>query len=83
MSIFSSHRMKIARKTLKMTPSMALVMGGMTYEEAYQLVFRHDLYARIRHLLSTYGTRPVEWELEKYGWQPSSLLAELKSSVSV
>ena len=36
--IFEKHKLKIAKETLKMTPIMANIIGGMTYEEAKQIV---------------------------------------------
>ena len=55
-------------------------MGGMTYEEAYALVFKTDLRARLNGLVQEYGADPgwFCWELGVYGWdKPADLLAQL------
>lgn len=41
MDVFEKHQLAIAKKTLKMTPVMAKIMGGMTYEEAKKIVEKH------------------------------------------
>jgi hypothetical protein len=38
LSVFDQHRLKIARKTLAMNPKMVAVLGGMTIEEAEQVI---------------------------------------------
>ena len=38
LTIPEQHQLKIAKKTLKMNPTMARIMGGMTYEEAQKIV---------------------------------------------
>lgn len=38
MNIFDKHRLKIARKTLRMSDGGAIVMGGMTKREARRVI---------------------------------------------
>ena len=38
LTVPQQHQLKIARQTLKMTPEMANIMGGMSYEEAKQII---------------------------------------------
>ena len=38
MTIFEKHQLRIAQDTLRMTPAMARVMGGMTHEEAREVI---------------------------------------------
>jgi len=81
MDIPRKHQMNIARKTLKMTPTTARIMGGMDYETAYKLVFNTDLKPRLLSLIETYGETPkwLSWELEAYGWKtPRELLDALE-----
>ena len=73
--------MNIARKTLKMNPVMARIMGGMDYETAYRLIFKEDLKPRLLSLIEEYGEKPkwLSWELEVYGWSsPKALLDALE-----
>ena len=72
------HQMKIAKRTLAMTPAGARIMGGMDFETAYQLVYRQDLRERLEGLVREYpDDTGLCWELEKYGYRPSELLALL------
>lgn len=74
------HRRTIARQTLRMTPAMARIMGGMTFEEAYKCVFNTDLRLRLAQLIEEYGQNPnhLSWELYTYGWTtPYELLEQL------
>jgi hypothetical protein len=77
--IAEKHQRKIAYSTLKMTPAMANIAGGMTYQEAYKFIFKTDLKTRLQELVDEYGNKSVySWELEKYGWDnPSELLAAI------
>ena len=50
-NVFNKHQKAIAYKTLKMTPQMANIMGGMTFEEAYKIIFRIDLRNRIDEII--------------------------------
>lgn len=76
------HRKRIAVSTLKMTPAGARIMGGMTFEEAYELVFKTPLIPRLEYLVKEYGEKPestLVWEMEKYGWKtPFELLCALR-----
>ena len=38
LSVFEKHRLKIAKKTLKMSDIGARIMGGMTKEEAKEFI---------------------------------------------
>ena len=40
LSVFDKHQLKIARQTLKMTDAGALIMGGMTKQEAVKVIKR-------------------------------------------
>jgi hypothetical protein len=62
-----------------MTPKMALIMGGMTFEEAYKLIFRIDLRERLKKLIDEYGEDDLfSWELQTYGHKsPFELLNSL------
>ena len=55
-------------------------MGGMTFEEAYQFIFKTDLQHRLKDLVAEYGNKDVySWELQTYGWNsPAELLSLLK-----
>lgn len=79
--VAKKHQLAIARKTLFMTPTMAKIMGGMDYEEAYYLIFKTDLRARLQSLIEQYGPIPqswLSWELGMYGWEtPKQLLDAL------
>ena len=74
------HQKRIAKDTLRMTPAGALIMGGMTFEQAYKFVFNTDLRPRLAQLIAEYGDRPewLSWELDTYGWTyPKDLLDSL------
>ena len=75
LSVPEKHQLKIARDTLKMTPAGARIMGGMSFERAYEIVYKCTLRARLTHLITTYGEGPLySWELESRGWTPKALL---------
>jgi len=38
LDVFQKHQLSIARKTLNMTSAMAMIMGGMSLEEAKIIV---------------------------------------------
>ena len=78
-NIALKHQKAIAYKTLRMTPARANIMGGMTFEEAYQIIFRESLRDRLKDLIAEYGdTNTLSWELWTYGWNsPSELLNQL------
>ena len=40
MTVFEKHQLKIAKDTLKMSDVGALIMGGMTKDEARQVIIR-------------------------------------------
>jgi hypothetical protein len=40
LSVFDKHQLKIAKDTLKMPDAMVAIMGGMTKEEAIELIKR-------------------------------------------
>ncbi|MCK5608938.1 hypothetical protein KAR91_44100 [Candidatus Pacearchaeota archaeon] len=40
LSVFDKHQLKIARDTLKMTEVGSIIMGGMTKEEAREVIYR-------------------------------------------
>lgn len=70
-NVFRKHQLAIARRTLRMSVAGAGIMGGMTLEAAYQLLFKTDLAERMRTLLDDYpGAKPGEvvTELTTYGW---------------
>ena len=73
------HQKRIAKDTLKMTPAAARIMGGMTFPEAYKLVFNTDLVERLEELIAEYGDcQHLCWELQTYGWKtPQELQAAL------
>lgn len=81
MNVPEKHRRKIAVSTLSMTPAAAKIMGGMTFEEAYEVVYNSSLKARLEQLVEEYGIEPegfLSWELEKYGWdKPFELLCAI------
>jgi len=78
--IACKHQKAIAYKTLRMTPAGANIMGGMTFEEAYQFIFKTNLQHRLKDLVAEYGNKDVySWELQTYGWNsPAELLNLLK-----
>ena len=70
-TVFEKHREKIARETLKMSVSGALIMGGMNHKEAFEIIFREPLRERIERLLKEYPSAErgkVSTELVMYGW---------------
>ena len=79
MDTAKQHQMRIAYKTLKMTPAGARIMGGMDYETAYALVFRTELRPRLESLVIEYGDNPpwISWELAKYGYTTPKELLDL------
>ena len=74
------HQTKIAKKTLRMTPAMAMIFGGMTFEEAYQFIFNTELIPRLEQLVTEHqDSDTLIWELRKYGWpSPLELLKLLR-----
>lgn len=81
MDIGRKHQLNIARKTLNMTPATARMLGGMTFEQAYELVYHKPLKARLLELIREYGVSgpDVTWELSKCGWKPLDLLEAINS----
>ena len=76
-----AHQKKIARKSLNMTPTACYILGGMTFEEAYKIIFRKDLLPRLESLIKIYGKDPMflNYELTAYGWKrPAELLKLIK-----
>jgi hypothetical protein len=81
------HQKNIAYKTLRMTPAMAKIMGGMSFEEAYEIIFKTPLKPRLLELIAEYGSVKQNkafpesssfcWELGVYGWNSPSELLEL------
>ena len=72
------HQRNIAFDILKnQTPLMASVMGGMSFHEAYKVIFNTDLDDRLDQLINEYGLsckgKDFSWELDLYGWNPISL----------
>lgn len=43
MDVFDKHQIRIAKDTLKMSDEGAAIMGGMTKEEARNLLKRHGI----------------------------------------
>ncbi len=43
MDIFTKHQIKIAKQTLKYSDAGALVMGGMTKEQAKEILRKHGI----------------------------------------
>jgi hypothetical protein len=74
LTVAERHQKQIARQTLKMTPAAARIMGGMTYAQAYKIIFGRDLAERAAELLRLYP-EPCDlcFELNKYGWKWSDL----------
>lgn len=81
MDIARQHQLNIARKTMKMTPATARMLGGMTFAEAYELIYHKPLKARLLELIQEYGVSgpEVTWELSKCGWKPLDLLEAMDS----
>ena len=40
LSVFDRHQLKIARRTLKLSDAGALILGGMTKEQAHEVIKR-------------------------------------------
>ena len=80
MNTATKHQTRIAKKTLRMTPITANIMGGMTFEEAYQFIFNTELMPRLREFVTEHSNSDtLVWELRKYGWtSPLELLNLLK-----
>tara|TARA_R110000803_G_scaffold144149_1_gene210058 strand:+ start:806 stop:1060 length:255 start_codon:yes stop_codon:yes gene_type:complete len=78
-----AHQKKIARKSLRMTPIACDILGGMTFVEAYKIIFRTDLKPRLESLIKTYGEKPISlnYELTSYGWKSPSDLLKLITGV--
>ena len=78
--IAKKHQTKIAKQTLRMTPATAAIMGGMTFEEAYQFIFNTELMPRLEQLVEEHqNSNTLAWELKTYGWSsPMELLNLLK-----
>ena len=45
LSVPETHQLNIARKTVKMNPVMAKVMGGMSIEQAHEFLSKHGTAA--------------------------------------
>lgn len=69
--VAKKHQTKIARQTLRMAPVMANIMGGMTFEQAYEFLYHVPLKDRLQSLIHEYGDKEVVWELD---WNPHELL---------
>ena len=78
--IAKKHQTKIAKQTLRMTPITANIMGGMTFEEAYEFIFNTELIPRLKQIVEEYqDSDTLVWELREYGWNsPMELLNLLK-----
>ena len=79
-NIAKTHQLAIAKRTLRMTPTMARIMGGMDFETAYRTVFHTDLHQRCRDLTKQYDSfsESFSWELGTYGWDnPAEVLSAL------
>lgn len=37
------HQLQIAKKTIRMNPAMAAIMGGMTYDEAEEILKKYGI----------------------------------------
>jgi hypothetical protein len=59
LTVPEQHQLAIARATLRMNDAMAMVMGGMTKEQARSIIFRLT------------GKR--YWKTESQGMKPSGL----------
>ena len=80
--IAQKHQRKIALDILRnQTPMMANILGGMTFNEAYKVIFETDLESRLDQLIKEYGItckgKKFSWELDVYGWNPVSLNSAL------
>lgn len=85
MDIFKKNQRRIALSTLRMTPATARIAGGMTFEDAYDVVYGENLVQRLQLLIKEYGKNPLNlsWELQKYGWgSPFELLCAINLSRS-
>lgn len=70
-SVYSRHMRNIAKQTLRMSRLGAEVMGAMSHEEAYRIVFKSCFLTRLRELADEYESDRrgnVNWELDDYGW---------------
>jgi len=84
MDTAKKHQKKIAESTLRMTPAAARVMGGMTYPEAYKLLFGQELKPRLEQLIAEYPNaepNQLNTELCTYGWSGTFALKELLESI--
>ena len=77
-TVFEKHQRRIAKDILKnQTPLIANVMGGMSFSEAYKVMFNTDLDDRLDQLIKDYGIsckgKDFSWELDDYGWNPIGL----------
>ena len=84
MDTFKKHQTEIAKDTLRMTPSGARIMGGMTHEEAYRFIFGAELKPRLIQLIADYPNcepRQLNTELCAYGWEGTKALTELLNSL--
>ncbi len=77
MNVFQKHQLAIAKRTLRMTPTQAFVAGGMTFEEAYEIVYKTPLKRRLATLIAEYGMYPpsLHWELGNI--KPGDVLGQL------
>lgn len=78
------HQEKIARATLRMTPEMARIMGGMTFSKAYEFIFHRDLKERLTGLIAEYpDCEPwqLNTELCTFGWSGTKALQELLTRI--
>ena len=77
--VAKQHQLKIAKQTLRLTQAGARILGGMSYHEAYFLIYGVTLSERLADLRKNYTieqlTKPFEeggvnWELDRYGYRP-------------
>ena len=78
MTVPERHQRKVARDTLKLSVAGSRIMGGMSFEDAYELIYNTPLRPRLEQLLAEYGENgPWSWELEQHGHTPAELLKEI------
>ena len=50
MNVFDKHQLKIAKDTLKMSDAGALIMGGMTKDQAWQVIQKLEPTDKFRNI---------------------------------
>ena len=83
LTIPEQHQLRVAKQTLRLTQAGARILGGMSYRDAYFLVYGITLSERLEDLRKNYTieelTKPFEegginWELDRYGYRPADFI---------